>query len=132
MINIINKIKSAMFKKKDKQTPTQTEDENYFETSISLDKNFNINVIIYLNDNKIETMTENDTALIYYEFLNSCFTTNIKSTISQILQKDVRDDNNKNLIDKINTLIGYARYITDDSTYIKPSEVFIKYSNNAQ
>jgi hypothetical protein len=132
MINFIEKIKSMIFKKVDEGTGPKSESENYFEVFLALDKNFNINVLIYLNDTKIETMTENDTALIYYEFLNSSFTKNIQNTISQILEKDIKDNSNKNLINEINTLIEYKQYLTDDLTYIKPTQVFAKYINDAQ
>jgi hypothetical protein len=132
MINFIKKIRSMLFLEKNIENNSPSKNQNYFDIFISLDKNFNINVLISIDDTQIETMTENNTALVYYEFLNSCFTANIQNTVLQILKNDIKDESNKNLINKINTLIEYNQYTTDDSLYIKPSQVFIKHSNDTQ
>ena len=63
MKNFIKKIKSMIFFESKPNKDSSSIDENYFDIFISLDKNFNINVLISMYDSKIETMTENNTAL---------------------------------------------------------------------
>ena len=50
----------------------------------------------------------------------------------QILKRDIEDDGNRNLINKITTLIEHKQRINEEFSYIKPSQVFIKHSNDNQ
>ena len=132
MKNFIKKIKSMIFFESKPNKDSSSIDENYFDIFISLDKNFNINVLISMYDSKIETMTENNTALVYHEFLSGCFTKDIQNTVVQILKRDIEDDGNRNLINKITTLIEHKQRINEEFSYIKPSQVFIKHSKDNQ
>lgn len=113
------------------KTPKQAKDDTYIDIIISLNKNKQIDFSLFLDDK----INYNDMSLIEYsalcgEFLHTIFSSKAKKDTIDILDNQIKNDNNSKLI---NNIISIIRYMDNPQTniasnqFIKPSEVFARY-----
>lgn len=117
----------------DKQANTgksnETKSETYMDMIISLNKNYEIDFSIFLDDNitKLD-VNENDYAIFCGAFLNAVLSNKMKKDSIEILTNQIKNNDNKKLITDIVSLITINQENNNKhNTFIKPSEVFAKY-----
>lgn len=106
-------------------------EETYVDLIISLNKNYEIDFSIFLDDkiDKLE-ISESDYGTICSSFMNAVMSSKMKKDAIEILDTQIKNTNNKKLINNIISLIvlGAEKSTSDKETFIKPSEVFAKYN----
>jgi len=108
-----------------KTEPEKTEEtKNFMDIVVSLNKDYNIDVLVNIEDDNYSPLSETEYAIIISEFLNSSFGKYINTSIKSVLNEEIKYDQNKNLIEKINIMMSYKENQAEESNYIKPSSVF--------
>jgi hypothetical protein len=121
--NLYKFFNSRSIARKKEESEKEQKSNNYIDILISLNKEYNIDLLIYLNDNPINTnMSELEYGVICSEFINNCFTSSIKQKILSIINEDIKNQDNENLIYIINMA---SKNKNLDDTFIKPSQVFL-------
>lgn len=114
----------------DKSTENKRE-ETYLDLIISLNKNYEIDFSIFLDDkvDKLE-ISESDYSMICSSFMNAVMSSKMKKDAIEILDTQIKNNNNKKLINNIISLITLTteKTTSNKDLFIKPSEVFAKYN----
>jgi ribosomal protein S3AE len=95
-----------------------------------LNEKFEIDLVVYIKDTQHNSLTEIEHAVVCSEFLNSSFTNKIKDQILEIINKQIKNEDNSSLIENI-CLVDQITHNTKDNSnddvFIQPSQVFSKY-----
>lgn len=123
-----------IFKKSESPKPKPTS-SSYADIMISLNHNLEIDLTVYLEDNiKAENFDDNYYAIACAEFLNIVASGKLSDQIIDILNTQIKNENNAHLIDRIVFLFDRMEQQqkttnkSDKKLFIKPSQVFSKYS----
>lgn len=121
-----------LFSRKPKKTePTKKEESTYIDVLISLNKNLEIDLSIFLaNDDSKTDMDRINYILACAEFLNTISSDQLKPDIISILDTQIRYQTSDQLIDSILLFLEKTnkKSGSPNKTFIKPSQVFSKYS----
>lgn len=105
-------------------------DDTHLDVIISLNTDLQIDISVFINDDpKVYNIDTFDYSVLCGKFLASCFTPYIHEKLFNIIDQNVKDENNYDLIDSIEKI---TTFYTDQSssttkkekTFIKPSMVF--------
>lgn len=119
-----------------KQTTTQTSTtkikDTYIDIIISLTKDKQIDFSVFIDD-KIEKTNMLSHSVLYGEFLNLVLTNSLKHDTIDILNKQIKNNDNQELVSNIVSILKTSpkksEKISTNKTFIKPSEVFARYNN---
>lgn len=121
------------FWKKDQHDTTEkNKNDTYIDIIISLNKNRQIDFSIFLDD-KMEkiSMGPIDYAVMCGEFFHTVLSRKMKEDSIEILDGQIKNNNNHELINNIVSVISLMDNPKDKSVnsnqFIKPSEVFARY-----
>lgn len=121
------------WKKKDKLiNPNKPEDETYIDIIISLNKNRQVDFSLFLDD-KIQSIDidPKEYSVLCGEFLDTVLSKKTKKDTVDILNEQIRNENNSQLINNIISIMKIMDIRESnnigDSQFIRPSEVFAKY-----
>jgi hypothetical protein len=121
-----------LFKKSSPQNKIQQVENTYVDIIISLNKDLEIDLSVFLDDNmKNINLDKINYALACAEFLNISMSDKLRSQIITIIDTQIKSNHNKELVDHILLLLEKmdSRYsIKNNKIFIKPSQVFSKYS----
>lgn len=127
-----NKIKNLFIPNKQTHIKPPSED-TMVDVIVSLNKNFEISIQLFLDDKlKDKKISQTEYSLVCAEFLNIIMSGKIKSQILDIIMNQIRNNDNKILVDSI---LGYISLMedkiatTNNNAVIKPTQVFAKYKN---
>lgn len=127
-----NKIKNLFIPTKQSHIKPPSED-TMVDVIVSLNKKFEISIQLFLDDKlKDKNISQTEYSLVCAEFLNIIMSGKIKSQILDIIMNQIRNNDNKILVDSI---LGYIALMEDKITIannnavIKPTQVFAKYKN---
>jgi len=110
-----------------KKKENETKSETYVDIIISLNKNCEIDFSIFIDDNITKLgINENDYSILCGSFLNSILSNKMKKDSIEILNNQIKNNDNKKLITNIVSLITIVQE-NSKNNFIKPSEVFAKY-----
>lgn len=124
-----------LFPTKKKIDNPLSKNDTYIDIIVSLNKDFSINVNLYLDDTtKNKNLSELEYSLVCAEFLNIIMSGKIEKQITDIIVNQIKNSNNEKLIDNIlNFLIIMDKKTSlntnDETPIIKPSQAFSKYKN---
>lgn len=128
---MIKNILSKFFKLNTDRETNKTEEklelknnQHNLEILITLTKDYEIDLLVYLKDKPQQPLTEMEYAMVCCEFLNNCFSNSIKNEIISIINRDIKTESNSRLINAISILSSTQNLLSDDDLYIKPSQVF--------
>lgn len=116
----------------------QHKGENFVDVQISLNKNFDIDLVIYLKNLEEESLDNQfNYAMTCAEFFHILNSGKLKDQILDMLQKKIKNNDNKILVDSIITFISIIEKQQEkilekisDKVVVKPSQVFTKYYGN--
>lgn len=116
----------------------ENKEDNFVNVQISLNKNFDIDLVIYLKNIEEESLDNQfNYAMTCAEFFHILNSGKLKDQILDILQKKIKNIDNKILIDSIITFISIIEKQQEkilekasDKVVVKPSQVFTKYHGN--
>lgn len=127
-----NKIKNLFIPTKQSHIKPPSED-TMVDVIVSLNKKFEISIQLFLDDKlKDKNISQTEYSLVCAEFLNIIMSGKIKSQILDIIMNQIRNNDNKILVDSI---LGYISLMedkiatTNNNAVIKPTQVFAKYKN---
>lgn len=130
-MNFFQKIFSFFHKKTKPVEPTNNIDKtklysnnNLIDIVVSLRHDFTIDLLVYMDDQPRAPLSENEYAYASIEFIDSCFSKNMKNKIIEIINEQVKDNNNSQLINKLNALSSFTTQHNIGEKFIKPSQVF--------
>lgn len=122
----------SLFKSKSKETNQLS---NYMDVVVSLNQKLEIDLSVFLKEDNISILNNNDYALVYAEFIHNTFSDNIKEKIISILDSQIKNTSNANFINMMILYLNYFNYENKKNTtpsnnqiFIRPSQVFTKYS----
>lgn len=108
---------------------------NYIDVVITLNEKLEIDLSVFLKEDNVSILNNNDYALVYAEFIHSSFSDNIKEKIIDILNSQIKNSSNENFINMIILYLNYFNYDnkkkfnpSSKEIFIRPSQVFTKYS----
>ena len=127
---LLNKISSFFYTDKSSKDQCKTfSKKSYMDVIFSLNEDFDIDVNVYLNDNDYNNLSTEYYGLLCAEFLNIIKSGKLNSTIIDILDKQISNNDNKILVQQIFYFLdtmNNKKHLT--TSYIKPSQVFSKYA----
>lgn len=111
---------------------SQTTDQTYIDILISLNKDQQIDFSLYLKDHIDDIdMDSYEYAVLCGKFLNSIFSNKLKKDAVEILDSQIKNENNTKLV---NNIISVLKIINNSESnnkqskdFIRPTEVFSKY-----
>jgi hypothetical protein len=114
---------------KEKQEPNI---ETYVDIVISLNKNYEIDFSVLIDD-RLDSIpiSPEEYAALCGTFMNVSLSNKMKIDTVDILNNQIKNDQNKKLVDNIVALITLnndKNIASNNNAYIKPSEVFAKHS----
>lgn len=126
----------SKFLNKTKKKETSSVDNTYVDILISLNKNFEIDLSVFIDcDYKKTQLSLVDYTLLCSKFLNFD-SDKIKTQIIDILQYQIKTTQNelfiKGLISLLKNNNGFSKDNNIDDLYIKPSQVFTKHIHEHQ
>lgn len=131
---MLNNIFNLFSKTQKEETQKDNQDlyntNDLFNILVSLNEKFEIDIVVYMKDTKHNSLTEIEHAMVCSEFLNSSFTSHIKNQIIEIINKQIKNENNSSLIENISLvdqITDKTKDINNDDIFIQPSQVFSKY-----
>jgi hypothetical protein len=113
------------------QKQPKPKDETYIDIIISLNKNYQIDFSLFLDD-KVDSlpMSMVDYSVLCSEFLDSVVSSKMKNDAVDILNSQIKTESNETLINNIVSLLKIldkSSYNKKGKQFIRPSEVFSKY-----
>jgi hypothetical protein len=127
-MNLLNFFKR---KKSDTNKKHNQIENTYLDIVISLNKNLEIDLSIFLEDKYQNTNLDKFTyAMACVEFINTVVSDKLKPEVTNIIDTQIRSPINEQLISAILLLLKKTenKYLdTNNKIYIKPSQVFLKY-----
>lgn len=127
-MNLLNFFKR---KKPDNSSKRNQIDNTYLDIIISLNKNLEIDLSIFLEDKYQNTNLDKFTyAMACVEFINTVVSDKLKPEVTNIIDTQIRSPTNEQLIRAILLLLQKTEKKYSDinnKVYIKPSQVFLKY-----
>lgn len=125
--SVYQKITNFFYSQKNKERDSSN--ENMFSVLVSLKNNFEIDLIVYIQDEQHETLSDIEQAIVYSEFLTSAFTDKMKKQIMDVINTQIKNESNSSLIENIETVekISKSTKNINDNTFIQPSQVFSQY-----
>lgn len=125
--SVYQKITNFFYSQQNKESDSSN--ENMFSVLVSLKNNFEIDLIVYIQDEQHETLSDIEQAIVYSEFLNSAFTDKMKKQIMDVINTQIKNESNSSLIENIETVEKISKNTKNinDNTFIQPSQVFSQY-----
>jgi hypothetical protein len=124
-LKFLDLISVSKLESNNKEENTTIKSNNYIDILLSLTEEFNIDLIIYINDKPTKIhLSELEYGMVCAEFINSCFTETIKQKLLSIINKDIKNKDNENLIRIVNMACSVSTKPIEDDTFIKPTQVF--------
>lgn len=118
-------ISVSKLESENKQENNIIKSKNYIDVLLSLTEDFNIDLIIYIDDEPTKIRySDLEYGMVCAEFISSCFTPSIKQKLLTLINEDIKNKDNENLISIINMACSVSTKHTEDETFIRPTQVF--------